>query len=134
MQILPDDWISVFAPQTPLVELLARGAVLYFGILILMRFMPRRSAGELAFMDLVFALLNAMSYHVPLIERLVSAPPLQIIRNGKLLRQNMQREFLTEEELMSHLHQQGIDEVKDVKAAFIKGEGKITVIGRKSGK
>jgi uncharacterized membrane protein YcaP (DUF421 family) len=111
MKLFPADWSSVFAPETPLLELIARGAVLYFGILVLMRFMPRRSGGDLALMDLIFALLiaeaashalgdytsvtdgvilimiimgwnylvNALSYRVPFIERLVSTPPLQII-------------------------------------------------------
>jgi uncharacterized membrane protein YcaP (DUF421 family) len=32
------------------------------------------------------------------------------------------------------MRQQGIDDVKDVKAAFIEGEGKITVVPRKGGK
>lgn len=45
----------------------------------------------------------------------------------------MRREFLTEEELMSYLRQQGIDDVKDVKSAHVEGEGKITVVN-KSGK
>ena len=38
-------------------ELLVRGTVLYVGILVLMRIMPRRTGGELAIMDLVFVLL-----------------------------------------------------------------------------
>ena len=47
-------------------------------------------------------LMNDLSYRVPLIERLISAPPIEVIRNGKLLRRNMRREYLTEEELMGH--------------------------------
>jgi uncharacterized membrane protein YcaP (DUF421 family) len=43
----------------------------------------------------------------------------------------MRWEYPTEEELMGHLRQQGIDDVRDVKAAFIEGEGHITVIKNK---
>jgi len=78
-------------------------------------------------------LLNALSYHVPFIERLVSAPPLQVVRDGELLCRNMRREYLTEEELMSHLRGQGIDDLRDVRAAYVEGEGKITVVSRKGG-
>lgn len=163
MKLSPADWLRVFAVETPLLELIARGTVLYFSILIFMRFMPRRSGGELATMDLVFLLLiaeaaahalgdytavadgvimiatlmvwnyllNFLSFYVPFLERLVSAPPLQVVRDGQLLRRNMRREFLTEEELMDHLRQQGMEEIKDVKAAYIEGEGKITVISHK---
>src|SRR3712207_6527573 len=129
MELLPADWLGVLAPDTPLLELVARGSVLYFGILIITRLMPRRTGGELAMMDLIFVLLiaegaahamgeytsvadgivmiatlmgwnyliNSLSYRVPFIERLVSSPPLQVIRDGELLRRNMRREFLTED-------------------------------------
>lgn len=159
MKLSPDDWQRVFALDTPLLELIARGSVLYLGILLLMRFMPRRSAGELAVMDLIFLFLiaegashalgdytsvsdglvviltimgwdyaiNALSYHAPSIERLVSPPPSQVIRDGRLLRRNMRREFLTEDELMGHLRQQSIEDVKSVKAAHVEGDGSLTI-------
>jgi uncharacterized membrane protein YcaP (DUF421 family) len=76
-------------------------------------------------------LINALSYRVPFIERLVSSPPLQVIKDGKLLRRNMRREFLTEEELMSHLREEGIGDVKEVKSAHIEGDGKISVISKR---
>lgn len=75
--------------------------------------------------------INVLSHHVPLIERLISSPPLKIIENGELLRRNM-REYLTEEELMSHLRE-GIDRVEDVKAACVEGKGNITVISNSGG-
>lgn len=163
MELVPESWARIFALGTPLLELLARGTALYLGILVLMRFMPRRTGGELATMDLVFLLLiaegashalgeytsvadglivvgmfmawsyllNLLSFHSPLIERLVSAPPLLIVKNGRMLRRPMRSEFLTEEELMDHLRQQGVERIEDVKAAYVEGEGKITVLARK---
>ena len=165
MKFIPDHWAGVFLPETAVVELVARGSVLYFGILVLLRVMPRRTGGELATMDLVFVVLiadaaarglgeyasvadaivvivtlmgwnyavNALSYRVPLVERLLEAPPLQVVRDGRLLRRNMRREFLTEDELMSHLRMLGIDDVKDVKAAFVEGEGKVTAVRARGG-
>lgn len=160
MPIFPDDWAPVFSLESPLLALLARGTLLYFGILVLMRFLPRRTGGELATMDLVLVLLiseaasnsfgeftsildglvlviilmgwnfivNVASYRFRLIERLVSSPPTRVVRDGEMLRRNMRREYLTEEELMSSLRQQGIDDIRQVKAAFIEGEGNISVI------
>ena len=43
-----DNWSPIFAFETPLLELVARGTVLYFAILIFLRLMPRRTGGELA--------------------------------------------------------------------------------------
>jgi len=71
--------------------------------------------------------LNAASYRFRFIERLVSAPPIPVVRDGKLLRRNMRREFLTEDELMSSLRQQEITSLEEVKLAYIEGDGAITV-------
>ncbi len=57
MKLLPDTWSHLFVLETPLLELVARGTLLYTAILVLFRFMPRRSGGEMALMDLIFALL-----------------------------------------------------------------------------
>ena len=165
MNWLPDAWSDLFAVETPVLELVVRGTILYFTILALMRFMPRRTGGELATMDLIFLLLiaeaasnafgeytsiseglvlvvvlmgwnfiiNAASYRFRFIEKLVSSPPIQVIRDGRMLRRNMRREFLTEEELMSSLRQQSIASVDEVKAAYIEGEGALTVVRFKEG-
>ena len=164
MMLLPDDWLRLFTLETPLLELVVRGTALYFAILILMRLMPRRVGGDLATMDLIFALLiaeaaahalgdyksisdavviiatlmacnytvNFLSFHVRAIERLVASPPTNIIEDGRILWRNMRREYVTEQELMSHLREQGLNAVSDVKMAYVEGEGKITAIGTKS--
>lgn len=59
MSWLPDDWSALFVLEIPLLELFVRGSALYFVLLVLMRFMPRRTGGELATMDLAFLLLLA---------------------------------------------------------------------------
>ena len=162
MSIVPSDWLSVFQPETALLELVARGSAMYLGILLLMRIAPRRAGAELATMDLIFLLLiaeaathslgdyssvgdgkvmiatfiawnytvNALSYRFPVVARLTASAPLQIVRDGQLLRRNMRREFITEEELMSHLREYGIDDLAEVKTAYVEGEGKITAVRR----
>lgn len=72
--------------------------------------------------------LNILSYYFHPIERLISAPSLQIIKKGRVLRRNIRREYITEEELMTHLRRNGIDDVRKVKAAFIDGEGRLDII------
>lgn len=72
--------------------------------------------------------LNTASCRFRFIERLVSAPPIPVVRDGQLLRRNMQREFRTEAELMSSLRQQEIASLDEVKMAYIEGEGAITVV------
>jgi uncharacterized membrane protein YcaP (DUF421 family) len=162
MDFLPPDWLPIFEPDLPLLELIVRGSVLYLVIVAFMRVMPRRTGGELAMMDLIFLvliaeaaahalgdftsiadgivmiatlmgwnyLLNFSSFHVRLIEGLVSAPPLPVVQEGQLMRRNMWREFLTEEELLTRLREQGYESLDRVKTAYVEGDGKISVIGR----
>ena len=49
----------MFQLETPLLELIARGAFLFVLLMVLFRLFPRRTGGELASMDLVFLLLVA---------------------------------------------------------------------------
>lgn len=59
MELLPEDWSSIFGFETPLLELIARGAILYSAVLAFMRLLPRRTGGEAAHTDLIFMLLIA---------------------------------------------------------------------------
>jgi uncharacterized membrane protein YcaP (DUF421 family) len=72
--------------------------------------------------------INVASYYIPFVEKLVSAPAIQIIRDGKLLRRNMRREYLTEEELKDYIRKDGIEDVGNVKSAFIESDGKISIV------
>jgi uncharacterized membrane protein YcaP (DUF421 family) len=73
-------------------------------------------------------IINAASYRFPIVEKLVLSPVIQVVSNGKLLRKNMRKEFLTEEELMSCLWKENVTQLSEVKAAFIEGESAITIV------
>lgn len=71
-----------------------------------------------------------LSFKSPWFSRLIESPPLPLIKNGKMLRRNMRRELITEEELMSQLREQGLDDVEKVKEAYIESDGHISVVQR----
>jgi uncharacterized membrane protein YcaP (DUF421 family) len=50
--------------------------------------------------------LDWVGHRVPWLRRLTRPSPLLLIRNGRMIRRNMQREMITTEELMSQLRQQ----------------------------
>lgn len=60
--------------------------------------------------------------------RLVEPSPLPLIKGGKLLRRNMRRELITDEELMSQLREQGLDDIAKVREAYIESSGHISVV------
>ena len=61
-------------------------------------------------------------------ERLTFPARLRLIEHGKMDRRNMRRELITVAELMAHLRESGIEEVADVKAAYMEGDGQISVV------
>ena len=75
--------------------------------------------------------LEWLGCRFPYIEKLLSPPPLPLIKNGRMLPENMQKELLTEEDLMSQLREQGIERVSQVKQACLEGDGKISVIEKR---
>jgi uncharacterized membrane protein YcaP (DUF421 family) len=69
-----------------------------------------------------------LNYKLPWFNRLTEPPPLPLIKEGKMLRRNMRHELITEEELMSQLREQGLDDVGKVKEAYMESDGHISVV------
>ena len=76
--------------------------------------------------------LDWLSYRVPSIHRLVHGSPLVLIKNGRLQRQNMKQEMITEEELMAQLREQGVETLEEVKKSYLEGDGHVSIIKRDS--
>jgi uncharacterized membrane protein YcaP (DUF421 family) len=54
-----------------------------------------------------------------------------VVRNGRFLRHHMAREQVTEDELMAQLRQHGYENLADVSAAYIEGDGQFSVLGKR---
>jgi uncharacterized membrane protein YcaP (DUF421 family) len=74
--------------------------------------------------------LDWIGYRVPAIGRFVRPPPLELVRNGRMIRENMRHELITAEELMGQIREQGIDTLSKVKSARLEGDGHISVVAR----
>jgi uncharacterized membrane protein YcaP (DUF421 family) len=68
------------------------------------------------------------SYRSKFLRKLVEARPLPLVRDGRLLRQNMRRELITRDELEAKLRAHDIDRLEDVKLAQLESDGEITVL------
>jgi uncharacterized membrane protein YcaP (DUF421 family) len=75
-------------------------------------------------------LLDWAAYASPRLRRLLSPPAVLLIRNGTLLRRNLRRELVTEQELQVKLRQHGIEDFAEVKAAFMESDGEVSVLKR----
>jgi uncharacterized membrane protein YcaP (DUF421 family) len=56
------------------------------------------------------------------------SPPKLLVENGRLFKRNMERENMSEDDLMSQLRQHGIEHLRDAKRVYAEGEGHISVI------
>lgn len=75
-------------------------------------------------------LLDRLSFRYPAFRRFAAAPPLCIVRDGKMLRRNMRKEYITEDELLSQLREQGVDSLDKVKDVYLETDGNFSVIKR----
>ncbi len=72
-------------------------------------------------------LLDALSYHYPRIGKLIRPAPLKPIQNGVMIRRNMAREWITPDELLEKLREQGASGVEEVARAWMESDGTVTV-------
>ena len=72
-----------------------------------------------------------LAYRFEWFSRLIEPTPLLLIKDGKLLRRNMRKELITEEELMSQLREQGLDGPENVKEAHMESDGQFSVVQKK---
>ena len=152
---------KMFELTKPLWEICLRATIVYFAIILLVRFIPKRNAGHISPNDLLtliviggmgtdaimggstslgdillmIALIIAwgyafdlLEYRFPAIQGLLRDRQTALIENGRLLRRNMRREMVTEEELMAVLRKEGVDDVAAVRSASMEADGEISVI------
>jgi len=72
--------------------------------------------------------LNWFGYKIPRFQRFLNPPPMPLVMNGRILRDNMAQQLITQDELMSILRKQGVQKLNEVKLAFMESDGSISVI------
>lgn len=155
------DFAALFEMHVSPLELIARGTLMYWFLLLILRFVLRRDPGSLGVADILMVVIladasqNALSgsYETvaegwvlvgtlvfwnyaldwaagrwALVHKLTDPPPLQLIRAGRLLRHNMRKQFLTREDVEAQLRQQGIEDIGRVRAAYLEGDGRMSVL------
>ena len=75
-------------------------------------------------------LIDWLNYRVPALRNWLEAPPLLLVRDGRMLHRNLRHEFVTEEELEAKLRQKGVKDVSEVAEARMESDGEISVIKR----
>lgn len=74
--------------------------------------------------------IDWLAYHFPPLQRILQAQPLMLVKDGQMLRRNMRKELITEEELLGELRKHGLDAVEKVKEAIMEEDGSISIVKR----
>jgi len=77
--------------------------------------------------------IDWLAYRFPVVRRLAQPPEMVLVRNGSILHRNLRRELMTIEDLMAKLRERGIEDLDQVRAAYMEADGTITVIQRRAG-
>jgi uncharacterized membrane protein YcaP (DUF421 family) len=76
-------------------------------------------------------LLDWLNFKFLTLRSVIEARPLLLVRNGSLVVHNLSKEFLTQEEVLAKLRGEGIENIEDVKAAYLENDGTVSVIKRR---
>lgn len=75
-------------------------------------------------------LIDWLQAQIPALRTILEPPPLLLVQNGKVLRRNLRKEMITPEQLEQHLREQGVENITDIKRAYLEPDGHISVIKR----
>lgn len=77
-------------------------------------------------------LLDFLSFRFHAVERFTSPGRLCLVRDGKKLRRNMRREFITDAELHAKIREEGIDDIATIKLMYLEADGEMSLIKREA--
>ena len=72
-----------------------------------------------------------LSFHSRRAARVLEGPPLELVREGELVHENMRKSLLSPEELLSRLRGEGKEDLRSVRSAYLEPDGKVTFLFRK---
>jgi uncharacterized membrane protein YcaP (DUF421 family) len=83
------------------------------------------SASTLLIANLIF---GHLSERVHVVRTLFLGEPTELIRDGELLTKNLEREDITDDEVLSALREHGVEDVEKVQLAMLEIDGTISVV------
>ena len=85
----------------------------------------------LVFVLLVWNLVfDYAGYRFPMIRRFTESSSLLLVKRGQIQWHNLRREWITREELMAKLREEGLENMDEVKEMRLEPDGRISVIRR----
>jgi uncharacterized membrane protein YcaP (DUF421 family) len=74
--------------------------------------------------------VNWFLYRHPRLDRKLEGEPVPLVKDGRIISANLAKELITEEELLSVVHRQGVDRIESCAEVILETSGTITVLAR----
>src|SRR5579871_1823707 len=146
-------WHNIFVPELSIAEKVIRPVLVYLFLVVVIRLAGRRQLAQLNSFDLVVLMMlantvqnatigndnsmvggligvSALLLVNALVVRFLEGEPVTLIKNGELVRDNLNHEAITEEELMEAVRKQGLGTLGQVEEAVLETGGVISVVPR----
>lgn len=72
--------------------------------------------------------LDYLAFRFDAVQRILSPPPLLLVKNGRVIQRNLRAELLSIDDLMSQLREHGVERLDQVKRCYSESDGKLSVI------
>ena len=73
-------------------------------------------------------LIDWLGFKSDIMSKVLEPQPVLMIKNGRIIRKDMNSELITEDELFSQLRQQGIEDISEVKECRLESNGEFSII------
>jgi len=77
-------------------------------------------------------LLDWLGTRSKVVARLTEAPPVLLVRHGRLVQRNLRRELVTREEVEAKMRSKNLEKLEQIKAMYLEGDGTFSVIKAKT--
>ena len=74
--------------------------------------------------------LDWLGFRFTLVDRYLTPNPLLLIKDGKPVKRNLEKELISEDELDSQLRQQGIEDISMVREGYLESNGHFSFLTR----
>src|SRR6266576_215308 len=71
---------------------------------------------------------SRVGHRVPYLQHLFESEPTPLVKGGKLIKRNLERENVEEDELMMAAREHGIEDIAGVDSAYLERDGSISII------
>ena len=72
-----------------------------------------------------------LGFRSTFVSRILDPAPLLLIENGKVLKKNLEKELITDDELMSQLRQHGEEDISSIRKCYLESNGRFSVLTQK---